>query len=93
MATALRRTYDGRRSRSSWSRSATAAVTAKFSATVTPTLGRVSNVIPVDVEVGGCPPSPERLLQAILTAVSGGAPSAVTPSSAALTGGGKIDAG
>ncbi len=32
--------------------------------------GRVANVIPVDVAVPGCPPSPTRLLQAILTAVS-----------------------
>jgi Ni,Fe-hydrogenase III small subunit len=32
--------------------------------------GRVSNVIPVDVAVPGCPPSPNRLLAAILTAIS-----------------------
>lgn len=31
--------------------------------------GRVSNVIPVDVAVPGCPPSPTRILQAILTAI------------------------
>ena len=33
-------------------------------------LGAVSRVIPVDVVVSGCPPSPTRLLQGILTAVS-----------------------
>ncbi|HMD72696.1 MAG TPA: hypothetical protein VKG05_02420 [Steroidobacteraceae bacterium] len=33
-------------------------------------LGRVSNVIPVDVAVPGCPPSPTRILSAILTAIS-----------------------
>jgi Ni,Fe-hydrogenase III small subunit len=31
----------------------------------------VSNVIPVDVAVSGCPPTPERILAGILTAVSG----------------------
>jgi Ni,Fe-hydrogenase III small subunit len=32
--------------------------------------GRVSNVIPVDVAIPGCPPSPARILQGILTALS-----------------------
>lgn len=35
------------------------------------TRGRVANVIPVDVVVPGCPPSPRRILTGILTAVSG----------------------
>jgi Ni,Fe-hydrogenase III small subunit len=32
--------------------------------------GRVSNVIPVDVAVPGCPPNPSRILAGILTAIA-----------------------
>jgi len=32
--------------------------------------GRVANVIPVDVEIPGCPPAPTRILQGILGALS-----------------------
>jgi Ni,Fe-hydrogenase III small subunit len=35
--------------------------------------GRVSNVVPVNVAVPGCPPNPTRILQGILTAVTHGA--------------------
>jgi len=38
------------------------------------TLGRVSNVIPVDVEIPGCPPTPTQLLQGILAAITKHAP-------------------
>ncbi|MFN3397758.1 MAG: NADH-quinone oxidoreductase subunit B family protein [Sulfurimicrobium sp.] len=34
--------------------------------------GKVSNVIPVDVAIPGCPPTPAAILQGILTAVSKG---------------------
>jgi Ni,Fe-hydrogenase III small subunit len=38
-------------------------------------LGAVANVLPVNVAVAGCPPSPNRILAAILTAISApGAP-------------------
>jgi len=32
--------------------------------------GKISNVIPVDVVVNGCPPTPTAILQGILTAIS-----------------------
>src|SRR6201988_4782943 len=43
--------------------------------------GRVSNVIPVDVAVPGCPPHPTRILEGILAAI-GSSSSARSPSAA-----------
>jgi len=37
-------------------------------------LGRVANVIPVDVEIPGCPPTPTALLRGILAAITSYAP-------------------
>jgi len=41
-------------------------------------LGRVGNVIEVDVEIPGCPPAPTALLQGILAAITCAAPSSAT---------------
>src|SRR6185437_8595326 len=48
--------------------------------------GRVSNVVPVDVAIPGCPPSPTRILEGIL-AILGHSP---TSSHAAVAGGPRL---
>jgi Ni,Fe-hydrogenase III small subunit len=40
--------------------------------------GRVSNVIPVDVEIPGCPPTPVDLLKGILAAVNQRVPDSIS---------------
>jgi Ni,Fe-hydrogenase III small subunit len=70
MATALRRTYDATPDPKLVVAVGDCGCTGGIFGESGATLGRVSNVIPVDVEVPGCPPRPERLMQAILTAVA-----------------------
>jgi Ni,Fe-hydrogenase III small subunit len=45
------------------------------------TIGRVAHVIPVNVEIPGCPPAPVALLQGILAAITQAAPPAITQES------------
>jgi Ni,Fe-hydrogenase III small subunit len=47
--------------------------------------GRVSSVIPVDVAVPGCPPSPLSVMAGILAAISPGADASPHPESTPLT--------
>jgi Ni,Fe-hydrogenase III small subunit len=48
--------------------------------------GRVSNVIPVDVAVPGCPPSPRQILSGILTAITKDRPEAPHRTAASWVG-------
>jgi Ni,Fe-hydrogenase III small subunit len=71
MEVALRRTYDATPNPKLVVAIGECACTGGVFGEESASLGRVSNVIPVDVEVSGCPPDPTRILQAILTAISG----------------------
>ena len=70
MATALRRTYDATPDPKLVVAVGDCGCSGGVFGESYASLGAVSRVIPVDVVVPGCPPSPERLLQGILTAVS-----------------------
>ena len=50
-------------------------------------LGRVANVLPVDVEIPGCPPTPTALLEGILAAVTAAAGAAAAPATDAPAAG------
>lgn len=41
--------------------------------------GRVANIIPVDVSIPGCPPTPLQLMQGILAAIAPGTPQTEKP--------------
>jgi Ni,Fe-hydrogenase III small subunit len=70
MATALRRTYDATPDPKLVVAVGDCGCSGGVFGESYASLGAVSRVIPVDVAVPGCPPSPERLLQGILTAIS-----------------------
>jgi Ni,Fe-hydrogenase III small subunit len=74
MATALRRTYDAMPDPKIVVAAGACACSGGIFGESYASLGRVSNVIPVNVEIPGCPPSPAALLSGILAAVEVSAP-------------------
>jgi Ni,Fe-hydrogenase III small subunit len=70
MAVALRRTYDAMPAPKLVVAVGDCGCTGGIFGESYASLGRVSNVLPVDVAVPGCPPRPTDLLQAILTAIT-----------------------
>ena len=78
MATALRRTYDATPDPKIVVAVGDCGCSGGVFGESYASLGAVSSVIPVDVVVPGCPPSPERLLQGILTAISARHPASPT---------------
>jgi Ni,Fe-hydrogenase III small subunit len=69
METALRRTYDATPEPKLVVALGDCGCTGGLFGESYASLGRVSNVIPVDVAVPGCPPSPMAIMQGILTAI------------------------
>jgi Ni,Fe-hydrogenase III small subunit len=70
MAIALRRTYDATPDPKLVVAAGDCGCTGGIFGESYASLGRVSNVIPVDVAVPGCPPTPTALLQGILAAIT-----------------------
>jgi Ni,Fe-hydrogenase III small subunit len=75
MAVALRRTYDAMPAPKRVVAAGGCACTGGIFGESYASAGRVANVIPVDVEIPGCPPTPVALMQGILAAVTPGAAS------------------
>jgi Ni,Fe-hydrogenase III small subunit len=73
MATALKRTYDATPDPKLVVAVGDCGCTGGVFGESYASLGRVANVIPVDVTVPGCPPTPVALLRGILAAVSAAA--------------------
>jgi Ni,Fe-hydrogenase III small subunit len=70
MAIALRRTYDAMPEPRIVVAAGACAGTGGIFGESYASLGRLSNVLPVNVEIPGCPPTPTALLQGILAAIS-----------------------
>ena len=76
MAVALRRTYDATPDPKLVVAAGGCACTGGLFGESYASLGRVANVIPVNVAIPGCPPTPTALLQGILAAVTARVPAA-----------------
>ena len=74
MAIALRRTYDATPEPKLVVAAGDCACTGGIFGESYASLGRIANVLPVDVAVAGCPPTPTALLQGILAAITKHAP-------------------
>ena len=70
MAIALQRTYDAMPDPKIVIAAGSCACTGGIFGESYASLGRVANVVPVNVEIAGCPPSPVELLRGLLAAVS-----------------------
>jgi Ni,Fe-hydrogenase III small subunit len=79
MAVALRRTYDATPDPKLVVAAGECACSGGIFGESYASLGRIANVIPVDVEVPGCPPAPAALLAGILAASAARAPLAADP--------------
>jgi Ni,Fe-hydrogenase III small subunit len=77
MMTALRRTYDATPEPKLVVAAGDCGCTGGIFGESYASCGRIANVIPVDVAVPGCPPTPLALMQGILTAISATPGSAV----------------
>ena len=69
MAVALRRTYEATPEPRLVVAAGGCACTGGIFGESYASLGRVANVIPVDVEIPGCPPTPTQLMQGLLAAI------------------------
>ena len=79
MAVALRRTYDATPEPRLVVAAGGCACTGGIFGESYASLGRVANVIPVNVEIPGCPPTPTQLLQGLLAAIGTAAADAPPP--------------